>query len=136
MSVTNILFLDHSRKNTRTINFKPVIKHFYLNISSFYPVIPMRNCIYNKFRTNKLAVFFFGNKNSVIAEICSFFHLILNECYSFFYLFKNSSFKDYIFNNIHIFSYQRFNPIITDKANERPWEKELRLLSKKQNSSN
>ena len=131
MSIANVLFLHHSGKNTRTINFKSVIKHLYLDISSFYSIISMRNSIYNKFCTNKLSILLLCNKNSVIAEISLFLHLVLYKRNCLFYLVKNSTFKNYIFDNIHIFSYQRLISLITDKTNECSRKKELRILTKK-----
>ena len=130
MSISNILFLHHSGKRSRAINFQPIIKHLYLNICTLNTIVTMSSCIHHNLSTYKLTIFFFSQKYTIMTKVSSFLHLYLNKVNSLLHLIKNTSFENHILDNIHIFTNLSFSTVITNETYKCTWEEKLRILTK------
>ena len=93
----------------------------------------MNRGVHHHLRANEFVILLFCDKDAVMTEICFLFHLDFDELDRLFHLIKNTSFKDLVFDDIHILANQRLCTIISDKADIGTWEKELWILSKQKN---
>ena len=133
--IPDIILPNHTSKGSRTVYFQSVIEHLYLNVSTFYTIVSVRYSVYNNFCANELSILFFKSKNSIIAQICSFFHLSFNVIHCITNLIQNAPSKTNVFYDVHIVSYFGFVSIISNKSDSCTREKLLWVLSKKKNCS-
>ena len=116
MRISDILLLHHPCKCARTVHFQPIIKHLDLYIRSLNSIIAMCGGVHNYLCANELIILLLCDKNAVMAKIRFLLHLNFDELDRLFYLFKNTPFKNLVFDDIHILADLRLCSIITDKT--------------------
>ena len=133
MNLPHIIDPDNPGQSARTFHCKMIIKHFYLNISAFNAVIPVSDRIHNDFFPCKFGIFGFRNEFSLSSKISMFFYLVTDKIYRLFHNLKNSSFKNFILNHVHLCTNPGFCSLITDKTYPRTLKILLWFFTKQQN---
>ena len=133
--MTNVVSADNTRQLARCFEHKAVIEHLYLNFRALNTVISMANRVYDHLLYHKLWIFTVCFEDTVLSKIGMLLYLRFKIFYRFLYLFKNTTIKSNIFDDIHFTPHLFLRTEILDKTHSRTRKECLRMLAKKQYTS-